>query len=101
MTFGAGHIQDMNNRMRQNREQRPSNKPKFKGNNRDAFHAETHVDSSLPKFKTVSPEELDIIKTSIREQAKIDKKKHRTILTTIILICLASFIILIIFITKS
>lgn len=77
MGFGAGHIQDMNNRIRQNREQRPSNKPKFKENNREAIYAETEVDSSLPQFKTVSAEELDKIKTGIRERAKTDQKNTK------------------------
>ena len=30
MSFGAGHVQDMNNRMKQHHSQRNSNKPKFK-----------------------------------------------------------------------
>ena len=35
MGFGAGHVLDMINRMKQNRALRPSNRSKFKENNRD------------------------------------------------------------------
>ncbi|RFC53908.1 hypothetical protein DXU93_10190 [Brumimicrobium aurantiacum] len=35
MGFGAGHMQDMNNRLKQNRAQRSSKRSKFKGNNRE------------------------------------------------------------------
>jgi hypothetical protein len=36
MSGGAGHIADMNNRMKQNRSMKTSNKPKFKSNNESA-----------------------------------------------------------------
>lgn len=38
MGFGAGHILDMNNRIKQNRAQRPSNREKFKGKNREGIY---------------------------------------------------------------
>ena len=59
MSFGAGHIQDMNNRMKQYRSQRTSNKPKFKGNKREVF---SQGSSLKPKFKKVCEEKLNLIK---------------------------------------
>jgi len=38
MGFG-GHVQDMINRMKVNRDQRPSNRPKFKGDSRETVNS--------------------------------------------------------------
>jgi len=39
MSFGAGHIQDMNNRMKQNRSSKPSKRSKFKENNQKGLYS--------------------------------------------------------------
>lgn len=79
MSFGAGHIQDMNNRIKQNRAQRPSNREKFKGKNREAIYSDSNKKTKRSNFKTVSPEKLTEIKNKIREQTKKERKKERTI----------------------
>ena len=56
MSGGAGHVADMNNRMKQNRSMKTSNKPKFKSNNRDLNFSS--VESKKLTFKKVSEEEL-------------------------------------------
>jgi hypothetical protein len=38
---GSGHVQDMNNRIKQNRAQRPSKRPKFKENNRENIYSDS------------------------------------------------------------
>ncbi len=76
MSFGAGHMQDMNNRMKQNRAQRPSNRGKFKENNRDVTYADTDI-PKRPLFHSVPVEELNKIKMQIREKAKEERTKMR------------------------
>lgn len=57
MAFGAGHVQDMNNRIKQNRAQRPSKRPKFKEHYRQGIFS-TEKKSLRPSFKTVASKEL-------------------------------------------
>jgi hypothetical protein len=71
MSFGAGHIMDMINRMKQNRSMRQSGK--FK-DNREAINA-TAKSYQKPEFKKVSKEELEAIKTKIQSQAAEERKK--------------------------
>lgn len=75
MSFGAGHMQDMINRMKQNRAQRASSKNKFKENSRDAIYSDSS-DYERPKYKTVSDEELFEIKQKIHRKAEIRQKKE-------------------------
>ena len=75
MGFGAGHVLDMINRMKQNRALRPSNRSKFKENNRDEIYSSDKEKNRL-KYKTVSEKELNEIKKRIRERAKSDQKKE-------------------------
>lgn len=84
MGFGAGHVQDMINRMKQNRAQRPSNRSKFKENNREGIYS-IDKKSQQPKFKTVPEKELNEIKNRIRERAKAERKKELIIYGIIIL----------------
>ena len=58
----------MNNRIKQNRAQRPSNRVKFKENNREAIYS-SEKSSDRPTFKTVPEKELIKIKERIRAQA--------------------------------
>jgi len=86
MSGGAGHVADMNNRMKQNRSIKTSNKPKFKSNNRDLNFSSGK--SEKLNFKKVSEEELTQIKTEIKKKAESERKKERIIfaLTVLILI---------------
>lgn len=71
MSGGAGHIADMNNRMRQNRSMKASNKPKFKSGNRDLnFNTKNSKELS---FKKVSEGELNKIKSHIQQDLKKEK----------------------------
>ncbi len=72
------NIQDMNNRIKQNRDQRPSKRNKFKENNRDIINV-VEKKSIKPIFKTVSEKELLEIKKRIREHAKKARKKDQAI----------------------
>lgn len=72
MGNGAGHILDMINRLKQNRAMRPSNKAKFKENNRETIYSKRRK----IKFKTVPKEKLEEIKNQIRAQAKSERKKE-------------------------
>ncbi len=91
MSFGAGHIQDMNNRMKQNRAQRPSNRAKFKDNNREAIF----TDSDIPKkpiFESVSEEDLNKIKLQIQDRAIRERQKTQLFYAIFISVCLVLFI---------
>lgn len=72
MGNGAGHILDMINRLKQNREMRPSNKAKFKEHNRETIYSKRRK----IKFKTVPKEKLEEIKNQIRARAKSERKKE-------------------------
>ncbi len=76
MGSGAGHVFDMINRMKQNRAQRPSNRGKFKENNRDGIYSED-IQPERPNFKTIPEKELIEIKKRIRERSQADQKKTR------------------------
>ncbi|RCS28534.1 hypothetical protein DUT90_00030 [Polaribacter sp. WD7] len=91
MGLGAGHVLDMINRMKQNRAQRPSNRSKFKENNRDGIYS-SDKKSRQPNFKTVPEKELIEIKNRIRERAKTEQKKERIIIGISILFGIISLI---------
>lgn len=84
MSYGAGHVMDMINRMKQNRAQRPSNRPKFKENNREGIYSSNKKFKHL-NFKTVPEKELIKIKKSIRERAKKEQNNERIIFGILIL----------------
>ena len=77
MSGGAGHVADMNNRMKQNRSMKTSNKPKFKSNNRDLNFSQS--ESEKLTFKKVSEDELSQIKNEIRRKSESERKKERLI----------------------
>lgn len=72
---GSGHVQDMNNRIKQNRAQRPSKRPKFKENNRENIYQESNKKINRPNFKTVPEKELIEIIKRIRERAEKERKR--------------------------
>ncbi|SFS67852.1 hypothetical protein SAMN04487906_1302 [Zhouia amylolytica] len=73
MSFGAGHIQDMINRMKQNRSLRPSARAKFKDYNRAVIYGDGETQL---QFKTVSREKLIQIKKNIQQRARIDRRRE-------------------------
>ena len=74
MANGAGHIQDMINRMRQNRASRPSNRSRFKENNREAIYEKTPFQEK-PNFKEVSPKTFLRVNSQFREKAAKERKE--------------------------
>ena|SRR5690606_33135782 len=76
MSF-AGHAFDMINRMKQNRAQRPSNRVKFKENNREAIYSESDKNQIRPNFKAIPEKELTKIKKEIQERAKAEQKREK------------------------
>lgn len=92
MTGGAGHTQDMQNRMRQNRSMRASQKNKYNSNKRDSISSKNT--SNKQHFTEVSPEELEEIKSDIRKAAKQEKRKRIIIsLSIIFALILTAFLI--------
>lgn len=84
MGLGAGHVQDMNNRMKRNRAQRPSNKSKFKKSNRNTkYSSENKIEKLM--FKTIPENELIKSKKYIRKKAKIRRIREGIILGIILL----------------
>ena len=74
MSFGAGHIQDMNNRLKQNRAQRPSQRKKFKDNNREGIHSKEKTSKATP-LKTFTAQEIEMSKQQVRKKALAQRKK--------------------------
>ncbi len=85
---GSGHVQDMNNRIKQNRAQRPSKRPKFREHNRDNIYSSSGHKNQNLKFKTVSEEKLTEIKNQIRKRAQKDRKKEWIVLGVLVIIVL-------------
>ncbi len=69
-------IQDMNNRIKQNRAQRPSKRAKFKGNNRKLMYP-TGKKPEGPLFNTLPKEALIELKNQIRKRAEKEKKHEQ------------------------
>lgn len=90
MGFG-GHVQDMISRIKLNREQRPSKRTKFKGDNRETMHSSDKKTGRL-NFKTLPENELDEIKKQIRERAKAKHKRDLQVFGIIIVITLITCI---------
>ncbi|THD67419.1 hypothetical protein E7Z59_07085 [Robertkochia marina] len=95
MSFGAGHVMDMINRMKQNRALKPSNRSKFKGDNRESIYSKKGKNFKIPKFKILPPKELEKVKTQIQQNAAKERKKQNFIygiaLTVITILILAFF----------
>lgn len=89
---GSGHVQDMNNRLRQNRAQRPSKRPKFKDHNRGTIYSSTGHENQILKFKTVSEEKLAEIIKRIRKRAKKEHQKEGMVLGVLVIIVIITAI---------
>ena len=88
MSFG-GHVQDMVNRMNQNRSQRTNNKTGFKGNNRDSIYSNINPDEL--NFKKLPQDELNKLKKEIQSKQQLESKKQ--LINNIILFVFASIIL--------
>ncbi len=86
MGFGFGYTADMINRVKQNRQQLSSNRPKFKENNRGTIHS-SDKKSQEYDFKTLSEKELEKVKTEVRKRTKLEQKR-KIIIYGIIILCL-------------
>ena len=91
---GSGHVQDMNNRLKQNRAQRPSKRPKFREHNRENIYPSSDRKHENLKFKIVSKEKLTEIKKRIRERAKKDRQKEWIVLVVLVIIVLITAILI-------
>jgi hypothetical protein len=91
---GAGHVADMNNRVKQNRSLKPSKRARFKDNNRDNIYSDSLPSSTKLNFKKVSEIELGRIKDRIKNNALKDRKRHIYIFLSVVLILLAVMILL-------
>lgn len=67
------NIQDMNNRMKQNRNLRPSKRPKFKGNNRKTIYSSSNYEDR-PSFREFSEFQVKSAVYKIRKKAKSKKR---------------------------
>lgn len=75
MGLGTGHVQDMNNRLKFNRSQRASQKPRFKSNQREAINSEQKSLPEKPTFKEIPPSELIKLKFTLRKKLQ---QRNRT-----------------------
>jgi len=92
MSFGAGHMQDMNNRLKQNRSSKPSNKAKFKEGNWETRYDKENEHRTMLEFVELTEEELHYYKLEIRKKALKRRKLQNVLLFIIALITLASLI---------
>ena len=84
----AGHILDMLKRIRQNRSLRPSNRQKFKGDNREAIYTETYEENKA-LFQEFPESQVKEVVNTIRREAKFKRRKEFAFLALVILIVVA------------
>ncbi|WP_396590305.1 hypothetical protein [Allomuricauda sp. R78024] len=87
------NIQDMNNRIKQNREQRPSKRAKFKENNREGIYS-TEKKVKKPTFRIVPEKDLKKIKQKIRQEAKASRKKEKIIFGVCLVITISIVLVM-------
>jgi hypothetical protein len=90
----SGSIQDMNNRVNQNRSLKTSNRARFKDNNRDNIYSDSIPEITKLDFKTVSKIELKKIKERIKNRALKDRTKETYIFLFIVMALLGLLILL-------
>ncbi|MCK0190136.1 hypothetical protein [Arenibacter sp. F20364] len=90
----SGSIQDMNNRVNQNRSLKPSNRARFKDNNRDNIYSDSSPTLTKLNFKTVSEIELKKIKERIKNRALRDRTRQTYIFLFIVVVLLGLLILL-------
>lgn len=82
---GEGHMIEMNRRLKANRDARRSQRDRYKKGDK-----QTYLSSMKLKFKTLSEDELDILKSSIRQRQK--KRSHIQLLILLIALILIMLI---------
>lgn len=91
MSHGAGHIQDMINRVKQNAALKKARRGKFKGGN---DYSKTHSVKTEYNLPNVSNTELELIKTKIKKEAKKENiKRMKVIIFAIVLPLIIAFLI--------
>ncbi|MEQ8219649.1 MAG: hypothetical protein RH981_15525 [Arenibacter sp.] len=90
----SGSIQDMNNRVNQNRSLKTSNRARFKDNNRDNIYSDSIPEITKLDFKTVSEIELKKIKERIKNRALRDRTRETYIFLFIVVALLGLLILL-------
>ncbi len=100
MSFGAGHTQDMINRIKQNKVQRASNRKKFKENNREGIYVNYEKSKGL-NSKPISKKKLIEIKKEIRKTARKNRKRNILIYMILFSFVLALLISLLLWLNKS
>jgi len=78
----AGHILDMINRMKQNKALRK--RKKFKEDNRENSYSEKSARTTEYDFPTVSVAEMELIKTQIKQAAKLNDRRALYVLVIVI-----------------
>lgn len=90
----SGSIQDMNNRVNQNRSLKPSNRARFKESNRDNIYTDSTPALTKLNFKQVSEIELKKIKDRIKNRALKDRNREMFIFLMVALTLVATLIVL-------
>ncbi len=66
----AGHILDMIKRLRQNKSLRPSNRQKFRADNRNTIYSDIKTEKKV-SFGKFSVDQINAAKTKIRKEARL------------------------------
>lgn len=91
---GAGHVADMNNRVRQNRSIKPSNRARFK-DNRGTIYSDSVPTLTKLDFKKVSKIELRKIKEEIKNRAFKDRTRETYIFLSLVIVLLVILILIV------
>ena len=100
MSFGAGHTQDMINRIKQNKAQRASKRKKFKENNREGIYVNYEKSKEI-NSKTIPKKKLTKIKKEIRKTARKNRKRNIFIYMILFSSVLALLISLLLWLNES
>ena len=90
MSFG-GHVQDMINRSNQNRRSLPSNKVKFKSDNREMIYRDNQSDQL--DFTVVPVKKLDKLKR-YRKMREDQERNNSFIAVVVLVICIVMAIVM-------
>ena len=77
--YGAGHIMDMINRMKQNRAIIPSKRARFKEDIREGIYSRSHRVRRILGREDLSPEEKKRVLNRIRARAARSRKRDMVI----------------------
>lgn len=91
---GAGHVADMNNRVRQNRSIKSSNRARFK-DNRGTIYSDSVPTLTKLDFKKVSKIELRKIKEEIKNRALKDRTRETYIFLSLVIVLLVILILIV------